>query len=328
MPPEFRACVLNAYPRIGDAPEEQGLRRATSRHDTGEVSDEDLAKAQGLAAEGAIREQEAAGLDVVTDGQVSWHDPVSHLARGLGGFEINGLLRWFDTNVYIRQPVAVGPIARRGPIVAPAVEAAKRVAQRPVKAIVTGPWTLAHHTKLGNGGDEEALARSLIPPLADEVRALAAAGADYIQVDEPSLARSQAVPGIVSESLTAFASAKGTARLGLAVYFGGVPAVLPELLRLPLDFLALDLVQGADTVDALVGVRTTKTLMLGLVDARNTRLESPEAVARQAARFAGATGTPECFVTTSNSLEFLPRGTARRKIEVLARAARIAGGRA
>jgi len=123
-------------------------------------------------------------------------------------------------------------------------------------------------------------------------------------------------------------SGRGRARLAPEVEALILPAVLPELLRLPLDFLALDLVQGAETVDALVGVRTAKTLLLGLVDARNTRLESPEAIARQAMRFAGATGSPECFVTTSNSLEFLPRGTARRKIEVLARAARIAGGRA
>lgn len=322
----MRAGILNAYPRIGDTPEEQALRRAIARHDEGEISDQDLADAQQVASRLALQEQEAAGLDVVTDGLVGWHDPVSHLARGLGGFDVTGLLRWFDTNTYIRQPAARGPPTFTSPITVPALEAARRMTRRPVKAVVTGPITLAAYSRPVDGGSTERLAYDLIAPLAEEVRALAAAGAAVIQVDEPSLTQVRRLPAAATDAATAFARAKGGAELVLATYFGGVSGILPDLLSLPYDSLALDLVQGAETLPALRRVRTEKGLHLALIDARNTRLEVPAVIAKEARDLVAATGTPRPFLTTSNSLEFLPRAKAREKLRVLAEAARLAGG--
>ena len=320
-----RAGVLNAYPRVGDTAEEQMLRRTLARRDAGEVTDMEVVRAEEGAARAAIVEQEGAGLDWVTDGQVGWNDPVSQIARGLDGFSIGGLLRWFDTNTYIRQPERTGSVRYRGPITVAAFEHARRVASKPVKAVLVGPWTLASHTKLDGIGVEE-FARELLPPLVAEVSALAAAGATRIQIDEPSLARETTLPPVVREASGAFAASKGKAELGLAVYFGGVPRLVPTLLELPYDFLALDLVQGAATQPALQQTRPRCTLHLGLVDARNTRLEDPAKVAGAAREIAESTGGSEVALTTSNSLEFLPRGKARDKLGILAQAAGLLGG--
>ena len=58
-----------------------------------------------------IKEQEDAGLDLVTDGQVYWYDVVAHPASRLDGTETRGIVRFFDTNTYVRQPEVTGPIA-------------------------------------------------------------------------------------------------------------------------------------------------------------------------------------------------------------------------
>ena len=63
----------------------------------------------------AVEEQAGSGLDLITDGQIRWYDPISHAAGKLENITINGLMRYFDTNSYFRQPVVKGPIRLRQP---------------------------------------------------------------------------------------------------------------------------------------------------------------------------------------------------------------------
>ena len=65
----------------------------------------------------ALSEQIHAGLNLLTDGQIRWYDPISHVAGKLSGISSNGLLRFFDTNSYFRQPVVHGPIVWSKPLV-------------------------------------------------------------------------------------------------------------------------------------------------------------------------------------------------------------------
>ena len=98
-----------------------------------------------------VREQTAVGLDVVTDGQVRWYDPISHLARHCEGIQINGLLRYFDTNFYFRQPVVSGRIRRREPVLRREFEVARAATDRVVKPVLTGPYSLACGSILEGG---------------------------------------------------------------------------------------------------------------------------------------------------------------------------------
>ena len=99
-----------SYPRIGKTPDLQLLRQTITQREGGKKTDADLKAAEDALTGAAIVEQAGAGLDLVTDGQIRWYDPISHLAGKLENVTINGLLRFFDTNFYFRQPVVRGPI--------------------------------------------------------------------------------------------------------------------------------------------------------------------------------------------------------------------------
>src|SRR5947208_14387868 len=73
--------VVGNYPRIGDTPDEQSLRRAIARFDKGEISAEDLREAERDVVKAVLREQNDARVEIVTDGQISRYDTPSHIAR-------------------------------------------------------------------------------------------------------------------------------------------------------------------------------------------------------------------------------------------------------
>jgi len=77
-----------SYPRIGEAPEQQEVRRTLAARERGDKTAEDLGAAEDAAVRAAIEDQVRAGLDLVTDGQIRWYDSISHLAGKLTGIEI------------------------------------------------------------------------------------------------------------------------------------------------------------------------------------------------------------------------------------------------
>jgi 5-methyltetrahydropteroyltriglutamate--homocysteine methyltransferase len=315
--------VVGNYPRVGDTHEEQGLRRAIARFDQGEISESDVRRTEREVIQSAIREQADAGVDVISDGQVTWHDSQSHIARRLSGIEIDGLVRYFDTNTYYRQPVVVGPVEWRAPIVADEWRFAQDRAPRGVKAILTGPVTLASLAVDRHYGRKRALALDIAAALAQEVRALAKAGAEHLQIDEPILTRHPEDLSLVSETLEALHREKGRAELTLFTYFGDVARIYDDLLEVPADTIGLDLVQGNRTWSMLEARSSEKPLVLGLVDARNTKAEDPSAVAAKAWQLRDRVDLDRCYLSPSNGLEFLPRTKAREKLRILVQAARL-----
>ena len=111
----MKLTAVGAYPKITEGPEGQRLRRAIARSDRGDITPEDLARVEDDVTREVIEQQVAAGLDIVTDGMIRWDDGQTYIARKLEGFEATGLLRYFDTNTYYRQPVATGPHWLEGP---------------------------------------------------------------------------------------------------------------------------------------------------------------------------------------------------------------------
>jgi 5-methyltetrahydropteroyltriglutamate--homocysteine methyltransferase len=317
--------VVGNYPRIGDSHDEQKLRRAIGKLDRGEITESDLRDVEREVVRDAIREQVEAGIEVVTDGQVTWYDSQSHIARRLAGIEIDGLVRYFNTNTYYRQPVVGSEVSRRGPILVDEWTYAASVSRRPVKAILTGPVTLASLAKDQHYGDRKSLARVLSRALAEEVAALVKAGATHIQVDEPILARDGSDLGLVREALEPIAAAKGPAELTLFVYFGDVAKIYKDVLKLPADVIGLDLVEGAKTWAKVAKEGADKPLVLGAVDARNTKPEDPKGLASKVRGLRKVLDLEACYLSPSNGLEFLPRDKAREKLAILAKAAALLG---
>ena len=318
--------VVGSYPRIGDTFEEQALRRAIARLDRGEIKEEELRTAERETVTAVLLEQNEIGIDLVTDGQITWYDSQSHIAGKLSSVEIDGLVRYFDTNTYYRQPIVHGPIARKGPVILEEWKFARSNSKAPVKAVLTGPVTLASLAVDKHYRSKKALALDLATALAEEVGALVAAGAAHVQIDEPALTRHPEDLSLVSETLERIRSRKGSASLILFTFFGDVARIYRDLAEGPADVLGLDLVQGSATWPVLVKHGSTKPLVLGLIDARNTKEEDPAVIAKQVSELRSSVNLKASYLSPSNGLEFLPRDRARKKLRILRAAAGKVGG--
>src|SRR3990172_1191096 len=149
----MQTTVVGNYPKIPNRPRPARLRQAINRRDRDEVTLE------------LIQEQAEAGVDIVTDGQVRWDDDQTYIMRALRGVEIGGLQRYLDTNTYYRQPEIVGPIAWQEPVLARDFQFAREHSPKPVKAVLTGPYTLAALSLDKHYGSREKLSIALAETL-------------------------------------------------------------------------------------------------------------------------------------------------------------------
>jgi 5-methyltetrahydropteroyltriglutamate--homocysteine methyltransferase len=317
---ELTLCNHSSYPRIGDDAEHQLLRRTIAQWEKGEKTDDAVRTAQDRMTELALAEQAEAGLDLVTDGQIRWSDPISHLAGKLSGVRINGLSRFFDTNFYFRQPVVSGKLERTEALLVDEIKFAQGKSTLPVKAVLTGPYTLARHSvgEDGGTGGFDKMLEGYTAALAAEIAALAAAGATVIQVEEPALLKYAEDFPRLERSITALALSKASAQLALVFYFGNSAPIYDQLQTLPVDMLGLDFTYSPDLVDRIASEGTARTLALGLVDGRNTRLEDPAVTARQLEKLARGADLNRAYLSPSCGLEHLPRDKAKRKLKHLA----------
>lgn len=316
---ELKLANHSSYPRIGDSPEEQLLRRTIAQREKGEKTDADLRAAEDRMAELALAEQDQAGLDVVTDGLIRWYDPASHLAGKLAGIHINGLLRFFDTNFYFRQPIVEGKIERTKPLVVDEFIFVRGKTSRTVKAVLTGPYTLARLSLAKDDGAAQlnSLVDGYTKALAAEVGALADAGATLIQVDEPAILKHPEEFALLESGVKALAGQKKDAQLLLAFYFGDVAPLYTKLQALPVDALCLDFTYSPSLAGVIAKEGSSKALALGLIDGRNTRLEKADEVARQIEQIAPAIKSGKAYLTSSCGLEYLPRDRAQLKLKHL-----------
>ena len=341
--PGLYLSSTGSYPRIGDSPELQILRKTISALDGGERTTADLLDAEHEMTRRAIADQMKAGLDVLTDGQIRWYDPISHLAGKLENVKIGGLLRFFDTNSYFRQPVLTGTPMRRAPLVVDEYSFARnalghlptpksKAGKLSIKPVLTGPYSLAkfsHAEHAGNGKPEsfaslEARAMAYAEALAAEIGALAEFGAELIQVDEPAAAKFPNDWAVFENSLAPLIAVRDKVReagrkieIALYFYFHDCTPLYEKIVSLPADIIGLDCTYNPKLADRIASAGSPKPLGLGLVDARNTRLEDPEVIAWQIERLLSKIDGGRAYLGPSAGLEYLPRDRAFAKLELL-----------
>ncbi len=321
----MQTTVVGNYPKIPNRPRPARLRQAINRRDRGEITSEELARIEDEVTVEVIEEQIAAGVDIVTDGQVRWDDDQTHIMRALGGVEIGGLQRYLDTNTYYRQPEIVGPIAWREPILLRDFRFAAEHSPKPVKAILTGPYTLAALSLDKHYGSREKLVLALAEELRPEVQALASNGASLIQINDPVILFNKRDIAFFCKAISRLLDGV-SAETAVCTWFASTAGILPQLLDLPVDTLGLDFVWGRDNWEALQDVPFKKKLGLGIVDARNTRLESAEQVSDAIKRVSELVPPERLYVNPSCGLEYLPRETAFEKLKRMVEGARLAEG--
>jgi 5-methyltetrahydropteroyltriglutamate--homocysteine methyltransferase len=317
-----------SYPRIGETSEQQTLRKAIAGWEKREKSEQELAAAEDSLTRMAIEEQIKAGLDLITDGQIRWYDPISHLAGKLAGVKINGLLRYFDTNFYFRQPVITDRLQRTRPMVVSEFEYARSVSSKPVKPVLTGPYSLACFSIVEQVEYKnfERRIQDYAAALAGEVKALVAAGAEIIQVDEPAILKNPADFDLFAAGLRALAEAKGGARLALYTYFGDAAPLYERFQELPVEVLGFDFTYSAGLLDRIVREGSAKALGLGLIDGRNTKLEDERSVLKALEILLPAIKADDSYLNPSCGLEYLPRDRAFLKLQNMAKIKAVISG--
>jgi 5-methyltetrahydropteroyltriglutamate--homocysteine methyltransferase len=264
-----------------------------------------------------IAEQERAGIDIITDGHAGWADLLRPFAETWAGFEIGGLLRWFDNNTYYRRPVCTGPVECRGPATVEAFRFATSVASHPVKAVIPGPVTFARLSVDEHYRDHEKFVMAIAPVLAQEVFELAAAGARHIQIDEPALLGAPDDVALARRALGFVVAEAEPAEVTLATYFGDALGIGPEIFDLQADVVGLDLVSGPGSIDLIKQAPSGAKIQAGIIDARNTKLEPVEDLVALIDSIETAIDDSDLRLSPSAGLEFLPREKARAKLQRL-----------
>lgn len=319
----------SCYSKIGE--KEHKLRKIYHAFDQKKAALEEILKVQRETIQGVISEQEKSGIDIVTDGLILWNDPISHLMKKVSGVEVGGLLRWFDTNFYFRQPTIVGPLSRKAFLIKEEASFLRKMSKKQVKAVLTGPYTLAFFSKINTPVYKKFfdVADVLTEILAQEVKELSGIGVDHIQIEEPAyLISSFQEEGWkwAKQSLQKLAQQKGKSKLWLTTYFGDALPHYSKLQEFPVDVLGLDCTYSPSLVSHIQKQGSQKELALGLIDGRNTKLENSKDVVKALRSIASVSERFKndklfkkslFYLTPSCGLEYLPRERAAKKIKLL-----------
>lgn len=315
--------VVSHYPKIGDSNEEQILRRSLAAFDRKEISLAELEGVKDEVTRRVIQEQIEAGVEVITDGQIRWDDALTYICRKIKGFTASGLLRYFDTNTFYRQPICQEELEAPASLLVKDFQFANAISSVPVKAVLTGPFTLARLSQDRFYGDLERFATRLAVILGEETERLAKAGATILQFDEPALVNFKKELPIFKRVWAKLASYfPENIETILFFNFGNLDGVYPAVLELPVSAIGLDLTEGSRNWGVLESVPFTKKIVAGIVDARNTKMETEEEINGKLERLLSLALPEDISVSPNYGLEFLPRESAKKKLSNLSRVVR------
>lgn len=304
-----------SYPRVGEKENQLRLRQAYQKWEKDEISGQELESVYEDYSEEVIKEQEKAGLDVVTDGLLRWYDPFSHFAQNIEGCKINGLLRYFDTNFYFRQPVVEDEVSLAEPTVKDEFLKASEFASKTLKPVITGAYTMAKSSINNHYKNFDQLTLDFADIMAQEVKELSEAGAEEIQVNEPAILGNEEDFEIFSKAIEIISEQSKPAQLDLYVYFGDSTPLYQKLQKLPVDMLCLDFTYSPDLPDKIFEAGSEKLLGLGLFNARNTKMEKEKDIVSTIEKIVSGVDTDKIYLNPSCGLEFLPRKRAFEKLD-------------
>jgi 5-methyltetrahydropteroyltriglutamate--homocysteine methyltransferase len=298
------------------------------KHDLWRVPPEHLCEAQDDAVLSVLADQERAGLDIVTDGEVRRESYSAPFANALDGIDpdrpAEKVGRAGKPNAV---PRVVGPLGRRRPVHVEDVRFLRAHTGRTVKITLPGPFTLSQLAVDEHYGAPEALAEAYADCLREEIRDLFAAGADIVQLDEPYLqarvvdARRYGVQ-VVNR---AFERAPGTTALHVCFGYAAMVAdksadgysCLPLIGEMNVDQVSIEAAQPKLDLGAALAPLESKTVMVGVLDLGEPAPETPETVATRL-RAALEHLPPERVIAAPDcGMKYLPRASARAKLGAL-----------
>ena len=291
-----------------------------------------LEEAQNDATLMAIRAQEDAGLDIVTDGEIRRESYSNRFATALAGVDIDNPGTALDRSGHPNPvPRVVGPIKRLRPVEVDDLKFLKAHTTRKVKITVPGPFTMSEQAQNDYypSGEEAALAYA--QAVNEEIRDLFAAGADIVQIDEPYMqarpekareyglkALNKALEGITGETAVHIC-------FGYAAVIHARPSgysFLPELASCSCRQISLETAQSHLDCSVLAGL-SNKKLMVGCIDLSDMAVETPQTVVDRIKRALPFVAKENVVLAPDCGMKYLPRDVADGKMRAMVEAAKI-----
>jgi 5-methyltetrahydropteroyltriglutamate--homocysteine methyltransferase len=301
-------------------------------HDLWLIDPPRLDAAQDDATLLAIRDQERAGLDIITDGEQRRESYSNRFATALEGIDLDNPGKTANrTGGFSTVPRVVGPIRRKHPVEVRDVEFLRANTDRTIKMTVPGPFTMSAQCQDDFYGDEERLALDYAAAVNAEIKDLFAAGADIVQIDEPWMqSRPEKARKYGLKALDrALAGVHGTTAVHICFGYAAVVkdkpsgySFLAEFEDTAVDQVSIEAAQPKLDLSVLQQL-PSKTIIVGVIDLSDLTVETPETVAariRKALQFAPA---DRIVVAPDCGLKYLPREIAFGKMRAMVEGADI-----
>ena len=334
----IRTALVGSYAQPDWLIDREALRQRlparVPKGDLWRVLPEHLAEAKNDAVLSVLADQEEAGIDIVTDGEVrreSYSEAFANALDGVSRDEVATLVgRAGKPN---QVPLVLGALSRPVPVHVADLRFLRAHTRRQVKVTIPGPFTLSQLAVTKHHGSRRELALELADCVREEIRDLHAAGADIVQLDEPYLqarldeARDYGVE-VVGRAVD---GASGTTAVhvcfGYAAFLGdkegGGYGCLPLLGELDVDQVSIEAAQPKLDLGPALRHLGGKTVLVGVLDLGDEKPETAEIVAKRI-RAALDYLSPERLIAAPDcGLKYLPRPSARAKLKALAEGAAI-----
>ena len=280
----------------------------------------------------AIRDQERAGVDIVSDGEVRRESYSNRVATALGGIDIDNPGTAIDRTGHPNPvPRIAGPIWRERPIEVEDVKFLRANTDRRIKITLPGPFTMTQQAQNDHYPDDEAAAMDYAAAVSEEIRDLFAAGADVVQLDEPymqarpEVARKYAVKAINR----ALEGATGETAVHLCFGYAHIVhdrpsgySFLPELNACAADQISIETAQSGLDLAVLTSL-PDKKIMLGVLNLGNDEIESPETVAELIRRAFDHVAPERIVVAPDCGMKYMSREIAFGKLKAMCDGAAI-----
>jgi 5-methyltetrahydropteroyltriglutamate--homocysteine methyltransferase len=291
-----------------------------------------LAEAQDDATVVAIKAQEEAGLDIITDGEIRRESYSNRFATALEGVDIDNPGKAMDragkpTSV----PRIVGRIRRKHAVEVEDLRFLRRHTTRKVKMTVPGPFTMTQQAQNDFYPSDEAAAMDYAAAVNEEIRDLFAAGADIVQVDEPYMqARPEKARAYGLQALNrALDGIQGTTAVHICFGYAAIVhqrpsgySFLPELAGCACQQVSIETAQsGLDC--AVLANLPGKSIMVGCIDLNDMAVETPRQVAARIKRALPYVPKEQVILAPDCGMKYLPRAVADGKLRAMVEAARL-----
>ncbi|MPZ84214.1 MAG: 5-methyltetrahydropteroyltriglutamate--homocysteine methyltransferase [Actinophytocola sp.] len=296
------------------------------------IPPEHLAQAQDDGTLLAIRAQERAGLDILTDGEIRRESYSNHFATALEGVDLDNPGSALDRSGHPNPvPRITGPIRRPRAVEVGDLEFLRANTSHPVKMTVPGPFTMSQQAQNDHYPDPESAAMAYATAVNAEMRDLFAAGADIVQIDEPYMqARPDAARAYGLAALNAaLDGVTGTTAVHICFGYAAIIherpsgySFLPELADCPVQQVSIETAQSGLDLGVLADL-SAKTVILGVVDLSDHSVEPAEVVAGRVRRAFSFVPPERIVIATDCGMKYLPRTSAEGKMRSMAAAAEI-----